>query len=120
MSSLRATAKWFNNMETMLCELLLACFVVLLFAQIIARQVFQYSIAWSEELSTYMFVWFAYLGAVVEYSTDLSEGSWTTFGGTSVQANTPGPGLDTMTATLPASLAGPGGKVFARLKVETP
>jgi C4-dicarboxylate transporter, DctQ subunit len=65
MSSLRATAKWFNNMETMLCELLLACFVVLLFAQIIARQVFQYSIAWSEELSTYMFVWFAYLGAVV-------------------------------------------------------
>lgn len=65
MSSPRSLLKWINNLETMLCELLLAAFVLLLFAQIIARQVFQYSIAWSEELSTYMFVWFAYLGAVV-------------------------------------------------------
>lgn len=65
MSSPRSLLKWFNNLETMLCELLLAAFVLLLFAQIIARQIFQYSIAWSEELSTYMFVWFAYLGAVV-------------------------------------------------------
>jgi TRAP-type C4-dicarboxylate transport system permease small subunit len=38
---------------------------LLLFAQILARQLFGYSIAWSEELSTYLFVWFAYLGAVV-------------------------------------------------------
>jgi C4-dicarboxylate transporter DctQ subunit len=37
----------------------------LLFAQIVSRQIFNHSIAWSEELSTYMFVWFAYLGAVV-------------------------------------------------------
>ena len=65
MSSQHPLFKWLNNLETMVCELLLAIFVVLLFAQIIARQVFQYSIAWSEELSTYMFVWFAYLGAVV-------------------------------------------------------
>ncbi|SDM08925.1 TRAP-type C4-dicarboxylate transport system, small permease component [Oryzisolibacter propanilivorax] len=65
MSSPRSFLKWLNNLETMLCELLLAAFVLLLFAQIVARQVFQYSIAWSEELSTYMFVWFAYLGAVV-------------------------------------------------------
>lgn len=54
-----------NNIETMVCEGLLAAFVVLLFAQVVARQLFQYSIPWSEELSTYMFVWFAYLGAVV-------------------------------------------------------
>lgn len=54
-----------NNVETVLCEALLAAFVILLFAQVIARQVFAYNIAWSEELSTYMFVWFAYLGAVV-------------------------------------------------------
>lgn len=65
MSSPRPFLKWLDNLETLLCELLLATFVLLLFAQIVARQVFQYSIAWSEELSTYMFVWFAYLGAVV-------------------------------------------------------
>lgn len=65
MSSSRSFLKWVNNIETLLCECLLAGFVLLLFAQIVARQVFQYSIAWSEELSTYMFVWFAYLGAVV-------------------------------------------------------
>jgi hypothetical protein len=62
----------------------------------------------------------SYLGAVVEYSTDLSDGSWTTFGGTNVQADTPSAGLDTVTATLPAALATPGGKIFARLKVEMP
>lgn len=54
-----------NQTETVLCEALLALFVLILFAQILARQLFGYSIAWSEELSTYMFVWFAYLGAVV-------------------------------------------------------
>lgn len=53
------------DIETILCELLLAFFVLILFIQIIARQVFGFNIAWSEELSTYMFVWFAYLGASV-------------------------------------------------------
>ena len=54
-----------DQTETVVCETLLAVFVVLLFAQIVARQVFGYSISWTEELSTYLFVWFAYLGAVV-------------------------------------------------------
>ena len=54
-----------NNAETLLCETLLALFVLILFAQIVARQLFGYNFAWTEELSTYMFVWFAYLGAVV-------------------------------------------------------
>lgn len=65
MTPLRKTLTWLNDIETLVCEWLLALFVVLLFAQILARQLFGYSIAWSEELSTYMFVWFAYLGAVV-------------------------------------------------------
>jgi C4-dicarboxylate transporter, DctQ subunit len=65
MSGKRPFIYFINNIETMVCEGLLAAFVILLFAQVVARQVFQYSIAWSEELSTYMFVWFAYLGAVV-------------------------------------------------------
>ncbi|MEO8281564.1 MAG: TRAP transporter small permease [Ideonella sp.] len=65
MSAVHKTLALLNNAETLLCEVLLAVFVTLLFAQILARQLFGFNIAWSEELSTYMFVWFAYLGAVV-------------------------------------------------------
>lgn len=65
MTVMRKSLLWLNDIETLVCEWLLALFVVLLFAQIVSRQVFNHSIAWSEELSTYMFVWFAYLGAVV-------------------------------------------------------
>ena len=65
MTFLKTLLKCLNKTELVLCELLLAAIVTLLFVQIIARQVFSYSIAWSEELSTYMFVWFAYFGAVV-------------------------------------------------------
>lgn len=54
-----------NHIEEYVCGLLLCSFVVLLFAQIITRQFFSYSIPWGEEVATYMFVWFAYLGAVV-------------------------------------------------------
>lgn len=57
--------KLLGNIEEYLAEALLACFVVLLFAQILLRQFFQYSLPWGEELATYMFVWFAYLGATV-------------------------------------------------------
>jgi TRAP-type C4-dicarboxylate transport system permease small subunit len=65
MAKLHALIKKLNNVETVVCEVLLASFVLLLFIQIIARQVFNHSLSWSDELSTYMFVWFAYLGAVV-------------------------------------------------------
>ena len=65
MSRLRTIGKILNNFEEYMCELLLAVFVLLLFVQIILRQFFLYSIPWGEEVATYMFVWFAYLGAVV-------------------------------------------------------
>ena len=52
-----------NNIESYICRVLLATFVCLLFTQIIAREVFGFSFSWIEELSTYMFVWFVYLGA---------------------------------------------------------
>ncbi|MCK0508017.1 TRAP transporter small permease [Aromatoleum anaerobium] len=57
--------KFISNIEEYLCEVLLAFFVVLLFVQILLRQFFQYSLPWGEELATYLFVWFAYLGACV-------------------------------------------------------
>ena len=65
MSAKRAILKFLSNVEEYFCEVLLALFVLLLFAQILLRQFFQYSIPWGEEVATYMFVWFAYLGAVV-------------------------------------------------------
>lgn len=59
-----------------------------------------------------------YLNPVIEYTTAL-DGEWDTFAGANVQTNTPSAGLNTVTATLPASLA-PDGKIFARLRVEIP
>jgi TRAP-type C4-dicarboxylate transport system permease small subunit len=55
--------KIFDNLESYICRTLLAVFVVLLFAQIVSRELFNYSFSWSEELATYMFVWFVYFGA---------------------------------------------------------
>jgi TRAP-type C4-dicarboxylate transport system permease small subunit len=55
--------KFIDNFESYVCRTLLAIFVVLLFAQIISRELFNYSFSWSEELATYMFVWFVYFGA---------------------------------------------------------
>jgi len=52
-----------NDIEGYICRTLLVLFVTLLFAQIVSRQFFGYSISWSEELSVYMFVWFVYFGA---------------------------------------------------------
>jgi TRAP-type C4-dicarboxylate transport system, small permease component len=65
MSVSRAIKSFFAHFEEHICELLLAIFVTLLFIQIICRQFFYYTIPWGEEVATYMFVWFAYLGAVV-------------------------------------------------------
>lgn len=65
MSATSTILKHLNNIEEYLCEILLAVFVTILFVQILLRQFFHYSIPWGDEMATYMFVWFAYLGAVV-------------------------------------------------------
>lgn len=69
--------KFFDNIESYVCRTLLALFVLLLFAQILSREFFQYSIAWSEELATYMFVWFVFFGA--SYAAKLSAHNRVTF-----------------------------------------
>ena len=45
-----------DRFESYACRLMLAAFVVLLFVQIIARQIFGTSITWIEELSVILFV----------------------------------------------------------------
>lgn len=69
--------KIFDNFESYVCRLLLAFFVVLLFFQIFARNVFGYSFSWTEELSTYLFVWFTYFGA--SYAAKLAAHNRVTF-----------------------------------------
>lgn len=69
--------KVLDNLENYLCQFLLVFFVVLLFVQIVLRNVFSSSLAWGDELATYSFVWFAYLGAV--YAAKMSAHNRVTF-----------------------------------------
>ncbi|QEA37607.1 TRAP transporter small permease [Pistricoccus aurantiacus] len=69
--------KIIDNLENYLCQFLLVTFVVLLFVQIVLRNLFADSLAWGDELATYAFVWFAYLGAV--YAAKLSAHNRVTF-----------------------------------------
>ncbi|MCV6609929.1 MAG: TRAP transporter small permease [Amphritea sp.] len=66
-----------DNIESYICRTLLAAFVTLLFAQILSRQLFNYSFSWSEELSVYMFVWFVFFGA--SYAAKLAAHNRVTF-----------------------------------------
>lgn len=55
--------KFLDYFESHMCKFLLSFFVTLLFIQVIFRVVIMESLTWSEELSRFAFVWFAYLGA---------------------------------------------------------
>ncbi len=63
MSAKQVLIRILDNFETYACRVLLVGFVVLLFIQIVSREVLGFSFSWIEELSVYMFVWFAYFGA---------------------------------------------------------
>lgn len=57
--------KIFNKIQEILntfIGVMLAVVTVLIFIQVIMRYVFGQSLAWSEELARYMFVWIIYLG----------------------------------------------------------
>ncbi len=66
-----------DNLENYICRTLLALFVILLFVQILSRNLFGHSISWTEELVTYMFVWFAFFGA--SYAAKLAAHNRVTF-----------------------------------------
>ena len=57
--------QFFDNFESYICQILLSFFVILLFIQIIFREVFSYTLSWGEELARFSFVWFVFFGAVV-------------------------------------------------------
>ena len=51
-----------DNVESYMCQILLAFFVLVLFLQIIMREI-GIPLSWSEEVSRYSFVWFVFFGA---------------------------------------------------------
>ncbi len=75
--SMKGVGKFLDNVENYMCQCLLVLFVIILFLQIMLRNIFSYSIPWGDELATYAFIWFAYLGAV--YATRMSAHNRVTF-----------------------------------------
>jgi TRAP-type C4-dicarboxylate transport system permease small subunit len=55
--------KFVNNFEEYFVVWTLAGMVILVFAQVVMRYVFSYSLSWSEELSRYVFLWLSWVGA---------------------------------------------------------
>ena len=55
-------------LEWALC-VLLTSIVAVTFIQVVSRYVLQSSLAWTEELARYMFIWLAALGAAYAYKT---------------------------------------------------
>ncbi len=52
-----------DNLESYICQFLLSFFIILLFIQIISREVFNVNISWGEELARFSFIWFVFFGA---------------------------------------------------------
>lgn len=53
---------WFDDIEEKLMSVSLWAIVIIMGIQVIMRYVFSSSLQWSEEISRYFFIWFAFLG----------------------------------------------------------
>ena len=53
---------WFERLEEGLIAFLLAAMTVIIFVQVIARYVFNYSFVWALELTSVMFAWLIFVG----------------------------------------------------------
>jgi len=65
MNGKKLIKRFFDNFESYVCQFLLSFFIILLFIQIIFRELFNYTLSWGEELARFSFVWFVFFGAVV-------------------------------------------------------
>ena len=63
MKAKELTKRLLDNVESYICQVLLSFFILLLFIQIISREVFSMNISWGEELARFSFVWFVFFGA---------------------------------------------------------
>ena len=55
--------KWYDEIESSICVVILMFMLVILFYQVVARYGFGVTNAWCDELSRYSLVWFGYLSA---------------------------------------------------------
>ena len=51
-----------ENLEKVICVLLLSSMTGIIFLQFVMRRVFNNSLVWSEELARYMFIWLVFIG----------------------------------------------------------
>jgi len=66
-SVIESLRKSTENVLNVIIGILLASMVVLVFGNVIFRYFFNSSIAWSEEVSRFMLIWLAFLGAVIAF-----------------------------------------------------
>ena len=66
-SLLETVKNGFEKVINFLIGVMLAGMVVLVFGNVIARYFLNASIGWSEEVSRFMLIWLAFLGAVIAY-----------------------------------------------------
>lgn len=66
--------RFFENFEEIICGVFLITMVSLVIANVILRYVFNYSIYWSEEVSTICFVWAVFVGASAVYKKKMDIG----------------------------------------------
>ena len=50
--------------------ILLVCMVIIVFSNVISRYFLKAALAWSEEVSRFMFIWLVFLGAVLAYQSN--------------------------------------------------
>ncbi len=62
---LKLLKKLYDNFEEILCCIMLSTMILCLMAQVLVRMTIGSSIAWTEELSRYTFLWSVYLGAAL-------------------------------------------------------
>lgn len=61
--SIEKKFKWYDEVESWVCVVVLMFMLVILFYQVVARYGFSVTNAWCDELSRYALVWFGYLSA---------------------------------------------------------
>lgn len=62
MNRLNKIGAFYNKFEEVLLASMLGVSVVLIFAQVVGRKMFNNSISWSEEVTRYLFIWMIWLG----------------------------------------------------------
>ena len=66
-STVDTLKKALEHVLNLMIGCLLACMVILVFMNVITRYFLQIAIGWSEEVSRFMLIWLAFLGAVIAY-----------------------------------------------------